>query len=367
MKDFSSRLVDEFRRHFNSLIEADVKNGKFAEEEKHRILLGEFDKVISVSQKQAEEKIHIYEELEKTHSLSKNNPIWQTVTEAVEAVNKASPHQPITPPRAIIELPREELEKIGDDVLGAEYVLSSDVLILEKGTKISKKIIAHELGHKQQNLYDKTPDLTNVYDEKSAKKFIKEFSSSRPYELELRADLTAAKAFPNEGNIIDDVNEMGIENYKKYIDYNIAKLGIGEAIEKIRWDLLVNGIDDREETKTKHLKETLFSGGVNAWKQEAAEDFIGALLPTHPQLKLRHYIVQKELDTGLLRHLAYDEKAIIKQWQEEWYKNQPQKPSTDEILFDYKLHPKVNTSLYDAVTIIPPSASTPNNSGVKNR
>jgi len=141
----------------------------------------------------------------------------------------------------------------------------------------------------------------------------------------------------NETNFIDKVKIIATKTNEKSTEAMLSKIGAEKTIDKIHSILREAGLPEQDIEK---LQEVLLSDGINAWKHSAAEACNKVKEPTHPLFDFRHFIVQKQIDTGLLNHLAYDEAKVIAAWTAEYEAKQPKKPTVDDILLENRQPPK---------------------------
>lgn len=339
MQDYRTRVLEAIKKHAQELVAADEKAGttETAEGKEHIELLNEVENYNNKNIKKPSKFQEQLVELEKTNSLPKDDPAWDAVNSAVKEINKHSPHKPITAPREIVALSPEEMMKL-KRTSPAGYIPKLDILVKEKISPLTKEMAAHEIGHKQQQLYDEIPDLSNIVNVESFYKLIYRISKdlNKIKNNEIRADLTSAIAF-SEKNYIDQAKIVMATGNKNEIEGLFSKFGAKKIVDVTHSFLRERGLQEADIEK---LQKILLSDGINAWKHSIAEAFNKIADPEHPALDFRHFIVQKQLDTGLLNHLAYDEAKVIAAWTAEYEAKQPKKPTVDDILLETRQPPK---------------------------
>jgi len=134
MQDYTTRAIEAISKHAQELVAADKKAGttETTEGKKHRDLLAEVELGYKKLTKEIKKIQHQLSELSKTHSLPKDNPVWEETNNAVAEINKHRPHQPITAPKAIIELSQEEMLKLNHNnmVFPAGYIYHKGMFLL---------------------------------------------------------------------------------------------------------------------------------------------------------------------------------------------------------------------------------------------
>jgi len=311
MTSWFLRALDSLQNELNAKIAEEKASGKNTDAEEHIKYLHEIEgKKKQVTEYHKEREAYI----KHAHNLPKTDKAWLSAIEALDAINKTSlPEQRIEEPKAIVAISKKELEEVESKI---SYDSTQDVIVIVNGGKLTIEAAAHELGHKQQNLYDRIPTLAEVPNYEA---FL-DFSRKLDHNNEIRADLTSSRSIPS-GNWENQLENIVLMDREQLLKYARKKSGNNKKLleDIIEGTLFGYVMDGSLNFKDMDIAEKVLNQqGIDTYMKHI--DYVLAHITDsdHPFPKVRGCIMDKQSKSGIkMQQLIEIEMANIETWKKQ--------------------------------------------------